>query len=248
MRKISFLVLIGILSLSLESCSSISNSKDKSVNNNSVKTISVGGNKETKKVKQNQNTAKKEPSAPQAEEVESAQREQKVAGLIPATKPEVRVRGSIRGRQDPFASVTIQPQIEIIEREDEGRQTVSPIPSIQTPENLSTTPIIENEITVAESAKNVVITGLIEFGDRIKLIVQEPEEISARYVEIGQYLSNGQVLVKRIEPGFPSPTVILEQNGVEVPKVVGQLQEEEKDTITFSPFEQEPITSASLGK
>ena len=247
MRKISFLVLIGILSLSLESCSSISNSRDESVDNNSVKTISVGGNKEIKKAKQNQNTAKKEPSAPQAEEVESAKREKNVAGLIPATKPEVRVRGSIRGRQDPFASVTIQPRIEIIEPEETDIGALSPTSSTQNPEDIGTTPTIE-ETTVAKLAKNVLITGLIEFGDRIKLIVQEHEEISARYVEIGQYLSNGQVLVKRIEPGFPSPTVILEQDGVEVPKVVGQLQEEEKDTITFSPFEQESITSASLGK
>ena len=248
MRKILFLVLTGILSLSLESCSSISTSKDKSADNNSVKTISVAGNKEIKKTKPNQNAEKKEPSTAQAEEFKSTKTEEKVAGLIPATKPEVRVRGSIRGRQDPFATVTIQPQIEIIEQEETERETLSPTSSIQTPEDLSTTPIIEDEIAVAKSAKNVFISGLIEFGDRIKLIVQEPQESSARYVEIGQYLSNGRVLVKRIEPGFPSPTVILEQDGVEVPKVIGQSQEEDKERITFAPFEQESITSASLEK
>ena len=74
-------------------------------------------------------------------------------------------------------------------------------------------------------AENVVITGLVESSDRIELIVRAPEETSARYVEIGQYLSNGQVLVKRIEHSFPTPVVILEQNGVEVKKPVGEVNE-----------------------
>ncbi len=183
MRKISFLVLLGIIAFSLESCSLMSNSNDKSVDNQSVQTVVEEGKRDGKQANKNTKSVKKEPSAPKAEEFEEAKREKNVAGLIPATKPEVLAPGPIG---DPV------------------------------------------EIPRAELAENVLITGLIELGDHIKVIVQAPEETSARYVEIGQYLSNGQVLVKRIEPGFPAPTVILEQDGVEVAKVIGEDEEEEE--------------------
>lgn len=248
MRKNLFLVLVGILTFSLGSCSIFSRSDDKSVDNKSnpsVSTIVIDAGKDIEQGNKKQNSAKKEAKATQKEESVEAKREESVAGLIPATKPEIRVRGSIRGRQDPFAIVPIKPQIEIIEEKVKELP-----PTIKNSNDSETVPTIETtpELPVAELAKNVLITGLVEFGDRVKLIIQAPEESSARYVEIGQYLSNGQVLVKRIEPGFPSPTVILEQDGVEVPKAVGELQKPEEETITFSPFDQESITSATLKK
>lgn len=242
MRKILFLVLLGILTFAVESCSPKSKSGDKSANNKSVNTIVVDGSKDIKQTNKNQNTAITEANTTQKEDLEEAKREENVAGLIPATKPEIRVRGSIRGRRDPFAVVSVKPQIEIIEKEK------AKLPSVKKTENPDKVPTLETttepEITLAELASNVIITGLVEFGDHIKLIIQAPEETSARYVEVGQYLSNGQILVKRIEPGFPAPTVILEQDGIEVPKIVGESQEEEEETITFSPFEQESITSS----
>ena len=49
-----------------------------------------------------------------------------------------------------------------------------------------------------------------------------PNEPS-QYVKEGQRLSNGRVLVKRIEANRgPTPVVILEENGVEVAKRVGE--------------------------
>ncbi len=244
MRKILFLVLLGSFTFALESCSPKSKSGDKAASSKSVNTIVVDGSKDIKKTNKNQNSATVEANTNQEEEFAEAEREENVAGLIPATKPEIRVRGRIRGRQDPFAVVAIEPQIEIIEKKK------SELPTVKKTGNPNKVPTIETipEIPIAELAKDVIITGMIEFGDRIKLIIQAPDESSARYVEIGQYLSNGQVLVKRIEPGFPAPTVILEQDGVEVPKVVGELQEQEEDTITFSPFDRESITSATLRK
>ena len=244
MRKILFLVLLGSLTFALESCSPKSKSGDKSASSKSVNTIVVDGSKDIKQTNKNQNSATIEANTNQEEEFAEAEREENVAGLIPATKPEIRVRGRIRGRQDPFAVVAIEPQIEIIEKKK------SELPTVKKTGNPNKVPTIETipEIPIAELTKDVIITGMIEFGDRVKLIIQAPDESSARYVEIGQYLSNGQVLVKRIEPGFPAPTVILEQDGVEVPKVVGELQEQEEDTITFSPFDRESITSATLRK
>lgn len=238
MRKISFLVLVGILAFSLESCSFMSKFAEKS-----VETVVEDAKADRKQANKTKKSVKKEPLDPKVEEVEEVEREENVVGLIPATQPEIRVRGSIRGRQDPFAIVAIKPQIEIIEKEEK----VKPVPKpVKKTEELESVPTIEEELPTAELADNVLITGLIEFGDRIKLIVQAPEETSTRYVEIGQYLSNGQILVKRLESSFPSPTVILEENGIEVAKVVGQPAEgsSEDESLSFSPIEQESITDS----
>ena len=74
-------------------------------------------------------------------------------------------------------------------------------------------------------ADNVLVTGLVELGDRVRLIVQAPGEVTSRYVDLGQYISNGKVLVKRVESNFPTPRVVLEQAGVEVVKIVGETNE-----------------------
>lgn len=74
----------------------------------------------------------------------------------------------------------------------------------------------------ATLAKAVEVTGVIVVGGVPQAIVQAPNEASSRYVQAGQRLSNGQILVKRIEVnGGSDPVVILEQNGVEVAKTVG---------------------------
>ena len=70
-------------------------------------------------------------------------------------------------------------------------------------------------------AKGITVTGLIQVGEVTKIIVKAPEEKYSRYVEAGQYLSNGQVLVKRIETKGKNPIVVLEQLGMEVIKQVG---------------------------
>lgn len=70
-------------------------------------------------------------------------------------------------------------------------------------------------------AKTIEITGVVEAGGVPSAIVKVPNE-PARSVREGERLSNGQVLVKRIEVNSgPTPTVILEQFGQEVAKQVG---------------------------
>lgn len=72
-----------------------------------------------------------------------------------------------------------------------------------------------------EQARGVEITGVIQVGGVPSAIVKVPNEPD-RYVRVGQRLSNGQVLVKRIEMNRgPEPVVILEQYGIEVAKRVG---------------------------
>lgn len=65
--------------------------------------------------------------------------------------------------------------------------------------------------------------GVVQIGNEVQAIVQVPNEATSRYISVGQWLSNGQVLVKRIEVNQGSdPLVILEQNGIEVAKAVGE--------------------------
>ena len=71
-------------------------------------------------------------------------------------------------------------------------------------------------------ANGVTVMGVIQIGEQAQAIVQVPNEATSRYVQVGQRLSNGQVLVKRIELNAGAePLVILEQYGVEVSKAVG---------------------------
>jgi hypothetical protein len=71
-------------------------------------------------------------------------------------------------------------------------------------------------------AKAVEVTGVVVIAGVPQAIVKAPNESTSRYVQAGQRLSNGQVLVKRIEVNSGSdPVVVLEQNGVEVGRAVG---------------------------
>ncbi len=71
-------------------------------------------------------------------------------------------------------------------------------------------------------AEGVEVSGVVQLNGVSQAIVKAPNEPTSRYVQPGQRLSNGQVLVKRIEmnPGG-TPIVILEQNGIEVSRGVG---------------------------
>ncbi|MBW4518915.1 MAG: hypothetical protein KME16_04325 [Scytolyngbya sp. HA4215-MV1] len=75
----------------------------------------------------------------------------------------------------------------------------------------------------ADLAKEVEITGVVKVAGVAQAIVKAPNESTSRYVRVGQRLSNGQILVKRIEMyEGADPVVILEENGVEVAKAVGE--------------------------
>ncbi|NJR48485.1 MAG: hypothetical protein HC780_01930 [Leptolyngbyaceae cyanobacterium CSU_1_3] len=92
-------------------------------------------------------------------------------------------------------------------------------------------------------AKAVEVSGVIVVGGVAEAIVKAPNESTSRYVRAGQRLSNGQVLVKRIEVNAGSdPLVILEQNGVEVSRGVG-----EKSVPAGSPTASMPIPSQGAG-
>lgn len=71
-------------------------------------------------------------------------------------------------------------------------------------------------------ARAVEVLGVVQVGSTPYAIVNAPNEASSRYVRVGQRLSNGQVIVKRIEMNGPEPAVVFEQFGVEVVTAVGE--------------------------
>ena len=163
--------------------------------------------------------AEAETEAEFADLEEEEQATQAIAGLIPATNPDTRVRSSVRGRQDPFSVVTLVPKLEIEDEEERKPQRK-----------------FGKKKGASELAQEVVISGLYESNGRTKLIVKAPEENTSRYVEVGQYLSNGQILVKRIDRNyFPTPRVILEQSGVEVAKTIGETEEDVRNRVSSLP-------------
>ncbi len=236
MNKVVLLTLTGMMVLLTQSCSLFSNFADsqKEQEENAAQPIPV-------QINPTQAQAEEEEFADLKEETEPAQ---EIAGLIPATNPDIRARTSVRGRQDPFSVVNLTPRIEIKEQEkteqaknsnqnqdnnglssnanfNEGSNQDSN-GSINDNSANFTAPAPPNS-TLAES---VIVSGLYQGNGRAKLIVKAPEEDTSRYVEVGQYLSNGQILVKSIDLNYsPTPRVILEQSGVEVTKEIGESPE-----------------------
>jgi hypothetical protein len=73
-------------------------------------------------------------------------------------------------------------------------------------------------------AETITITGVVQVGDEIQVIVQLPGSSTGRYVTVGDLIANGQVRVKRVEGIQGSnPIVILEEEGVEYARAVGDV-------------------------
>ncbi len=79
-------------------------------------------------------------------------------------------------------------------------------------------------------AQAVSVSGVVLIGKEPQAIIKVPDESTSRYVQVGQRLANG-LLIKRIEMNEGSePTVILEQYGIEVAKMVGEETVDPKST------------------
>jgi hypothetical protein len=74
-----------------------------------------------------------------------------------------------------------------------------------------------------DMAKAVLVTGIVQVGSEPQAIIRVPNEPTSRYVRAGQRLANG-LLIKRIEMNEGSnPVVIVEQYGIEVARMVGEV-------------------------
>ncbi len=130
---------------------------------------------------------------------------------------------------------------------------INPLPPSGLPGN--NLPPAPPEQLAPQLAQNVTVMGVIQIGETTQAIVQVPNEATSRYVQVGQRLSNGQVLVKRIEMNEGAePLVILEQYGVEVAKAVGEEPANQNDGQTPptaalpSPAAQNITTQAAIPK
>lgn len=102
----------------------------------------------------------------------------------------------------------------------------SPFPPGRTPAGPATPGVPARPVPpppTANLANAVEVSGVVYVGGKAQAIVKAPNETTSRYVRVGQRLSDGQVLVKRIEINRGSdPIVVLEENGIEVPRAVGE--------------------------
>jgi hypothetical protein len=79
------------------------------------------------------------------------------------------------------------------------------------------------------AAEGTKVTGTIEISGKLFAILTPAVDPTSRdvptslYVQAGQLISNGRVLVKRIDTNSEPPIVVLQQNGVEVFRAVGQV-------------------------
>jgi|GEM_PF-1130115 len=243
MNKTLLLVLAVIITFMNGGCTFLGNAK---------KDFDESANKPIPRVNNSKPVAKTETAEEEAEEFADLEEEneeatQAIAGLIPATNPDTRVRSSIRGRQDPFSVVSLIPKLEIEELDEPvqptnnrnnltNREQNRPNQRANNNNNNQSPSLIEE--FKAKLAQEVIISGLYRSNGTTKLIVKAPEENNSRYVEVGQYLSNGQILVKDIDLNhFPTPMVILEQSGVEVAKSIGETPEDSRNRVGFLPTE-----------
>ncbi len=233
MRQLSSITLIGLLSLSVVGCVSESGVDPTAATNSPSATPSATPVPVVVK-----------PPAKPGDSPTTPGAAPKAAGLTPSTNSDERARQVKQGRSDPFALiplslVTVPPppgQVRQVPPVTPPRVPGATLPKLPggsqppgrtpnvpgtppgTPPTLTTLPPLPQP----ELARAVEVTGVVQVGNVTQIIVKAPNEDSSRYVRVGQRLSNGQVLVKRIELQGSEPVVVLEQFGIEVIKSIGK--------------------------
>lgn len=174
--------------------------------------------------------------------------------LIASTNPSSRIQRIQGGGADPFAPLSVTPIVTIPpappappvteptsptntngnQPSNTGNNNTNGAAAAQ-PEAKPTPPPPPPPRTT--EAKGVEVTGVVQVGSQVFAIVKAPNEPTSRYVQEGQSLANGQVLVKRIEVNTVEPLVVLEQSGVEITKMVTGVVEtaEAANLALFSP-------------
>jgi hypothetical protein len=155
---------------------------------------------------------------------------QKTQDLINITDKQARVleleqKIGVDSKQsrDPFTSTVINPvpKLETLLAKPKAQPNLRAAVVVRTfiPPNIKIKPIVVPPDTKA--AEGTKITGTVEVSGTIYAIISAFGESTSRYVRAGQMISNGRVLVKRIDTNAEPPIVVLQQNGVEVLRAVG---------------------------
>jgi hypothetical protein len=154
---------------------------------------------------------------------------QQTQELIPTTDKEARIQeleqqinsaagaGKIR---DPFTSTVINPvpKLETLLVKPPEPPKLKPAIVVRTTRRTLIAPPPPPDTS---AAKGTEVTGTVELTGTIYAIIKASGETTSRYVKAGQLISNGKVLVKRIDTNAEPPIVVLQQNGVEVLRPVG---------------------------
>lgn len=138
-------------------------------------------------------------------------------GLIQPTDASLQMKQVQQGRPDPVPLFTIPPEIV-------AKPQIA-VPKLAKPiaQELPPAPTLAQALPSPDVARSVAVQGIIETSNGLHAIVQLPNEVTSRYVSVGQRLSNGQILIKKINLNSDSdPSVIIEQHGIEVASSVGE--------------------------
>ncbi|PZV14159.1 MAG: hypothetical protein DCF20_13475 [Pseudanabaena sp.] len=151
---------------------------------------------------------------------------QKTQDLIATTDKQARVQEleqkigvDSKQSRDPFTSTVINPvpKLETLLAKPKAQPNLRAAVVVRT----SNRPNKVIEPPDTKAAEGTTVTGTVEVAGSIYAIINAFGEPSSRYVRAGQMISNGKVLVKRIDTNAEPPIVVLQQNGVEVLRPVG---------------------------
>ncbi|BAW97018.1 hypothetical protein NIES970_19620 [[Synechococcus] sp. NIES-970] len=232
MRQVYLLLPITALSLSLGSCS----------------LLPGGGGGDTPSPDTSQVVTPTPDTAPSEELFTSPTVGEFASVFIPSTDPDARRRTTTEGRPDPFADLPLVPQV-ILEPPPApappaaqpdtpggngapGTTANGTLPAPGAPSSGSTamvpppapidfTPILPT-LPEPTAAQNTAVTGVVQMNGTDYVMVKSEDEPFSRYVRVGDYVANGQVLVKEIIFNRGNPVVVLEQYGMRVEKKVNE--------------------------
>lgn len=230
MRPISFVALTGMLTLWLGGCTFFAGGSDTATEPSPDTTVEIdpspGGTTATQPFSEPPVGGQTSPAGALPPD------------LISSTDSDQRVQGIQSNRPDPFALLPTRPVIQtppVAQAPANAGQNAPRLPDLPTvrqpqrPGSLAPIPNLVRQSPPppprpqADLAQLVKVTGVVQIGSIAHAIVSAPNEPSSRYVRVGQRLSNGQILVKRIEVNAGAePVVVLEQNGIEVVRAVGE--------------------------
>jgi hypothetical protein len=141
---------------------------------------------------------------------------QNLPKLVVALNP---VNQPVSANQPVKAIPTIRP----LPMPDKSTSTNSPVAIRSVPQatggtSTGTSPAASEPIL----ARTIGVSGIIEVEGKTQVIVKLPNENFSRYVDIGDRISDGKIKIKRVEGSQTlTPTIILEEAGVEVSRRVG---------------------------
>jgi hypothetical protein len=148
------------------------------------------------------------------------------AGLIEITDRNAKIEElkknlpAASSKDDPNASTPFSaivgtiPQLPVLQKPAPAPSQVNADPNANTPPPPPPPP------PDTSAATAVKVTGFIELGRAKFVILQSSEDKFPRYVQVGEIIADGKVTVAQVNADPDKVVVVLEQNGVQIPKEI----------------------------